>query len=136
MTRVVKGHRVFVEPDGWDLAAADRIERAVGALVQIFIDNAEFLRAIVLISGAHQEVARRGQAYRSQIGSLFSARLAPLDDLSPLQNPERAREFCFTMVFSSLVVRSAYGPGFGYAGNEQELLDDLVLMAQRYLLAV
>ncbi len=46
---------------------------------QIFVDNDAFLRAVVLISGAHPEVRRRGEAYRDAIGELFVSVLGPVD---------------------------------------------------------
>ena len=136
MERVLASHRVFLEPDGWDLDNRERVEKAIRALVQIFVENLAFLHAIVLISGAHAEVARRGEAYRTLIGDLFTSVLAPLDESSTHDDPSHAREFCFTMTFSALVVRIAYGPGFGFAGSQDDLIRDLATVAQRYLLGI
>jgi len=136
MSRVLAGHEVFAEQDRWNLDDDQRrVEQAVRYLVKIFIDNAALLRAVVLISGAHPEVRRRGEAYRNALMELFTAVLAPLD-VNPLrENPIREREFCFSFVFSTMVLRTAYGPGFGPAGDAELLTQELVSMAQRYLLA-
>jgi AcrR family transcriptional regulator len=129
MTRVLAGHEVFAEHDRWDFDDdRRRVEQAVRHLVTIFLDHAAFLRAVVLISGAHPEVRRRGEAYRNALGELFTSVLAPLDG-----HPDR--DFCFALIFSAMVVRTAYGPGFGLAGDPEVLIQDLVTMAQRYLLA-
>jgi hypothetical protein len=103
--------------------------------VKIFIDNAALLRTVALISGAHPEVRRRGEAYRNAIMELFTAVLAPLDVTTQHENPIREREFCFSSIFSAMVLRTAYGPGFGPAGDAEVLTQELVTMAQRYLLA-
>jgi AcrR family transcriptional regulator len=136
MSRVLAGHQVFAEVDRWDFDDDHRrVEQAVRYLVEIFIGNAAFLRAVVLISGAHPEVRRRGEAYRNAIGELFTAVLAPLDAHASHDNPAREREFCFSLIFSAMVLRTAYGPRFGPTGGEEILIQELVTMAQRYLLA-
>ena len=38
------------------------------------------------------------------------------------------------MLFSAMVVRVAYGPGFGPSGDTTTLVRDLVSMAQRFLI--
>lgn len=136
MSRVLAGHEVFAEADRWDFDDDQRrVEQAVRCLVQIFIDNAAFLRAVVLISGAHSEVRRRGEAYRNAISELFTAVLAPLDVNAGHDNPAREREFCFSLIFSAMVLRTAYGPSFGLTGDNEILIQELVTMAQRYLWA-
>jgi len=134
MSRVSAGHTVFTEQDRWNLDDdRRRVEQAVRYLVKIFIDNAALLRAVVLISGAHPEVRRRGEAYRNTIMELFTAVLAPLDANPQHESPIRERQFCFSLVFSTMVLRTAYGPGFGPGGDTESLTRDLVTMAQRYL---
>jgi AcrR family transcriptional regulator len=134
MAKVHAGEVVFADRDAWDLAdPLTRIEQAVRRLVQIFIDNADFLRAVVLVSGVHPEVRRRGEAYRSRIGELFTSVLTPVTVTPTHADPARARDFCFSMVFSAMVVRTAYGPGFGHHAPEPAS-EDLTTMVQRYLL--
>jgi AcrR family transcriptional regulator len=136
MARVRAGEVVFEEPAAWDLGDdRERIAQAVSRLVQIFTDNTMFLKAVILISGAHPEVRRRGESYRNRIGKLFDLALIPIA-LDPLHDdPAQAREFCFSLVFSAMVVRTAYGPGFDLKANTDALTDELVTVAQRYLLS-
>jgi AcrR family transcriptional regulator len=136
MSRVLAGHVVFAQRERWTIDDDQRrVEQAVRYLVKIFVDNAAFLRAVVLISGAHLEVRRRGEAYRNAIGELFTAVLAPLDVNAGHDNPAGEHEFCFSLIFSAMVLRTAYGPGFGLTGEVETLVQELVTMAQRYLLA-
>ncbi len=135
MTRVRTGEEVFGDPSAWVLGDdLERIAQSVRRLVQIFSDNAAFLRAVVLVSGAHPEVRRRGEAHRNHLGELFTSVLDPLTVAPVHEDPAQAREFCFSLVFSAMVVRTAYGAGFGPEGDPDALSEELVTMAQRYLL--
>lgn len=135
MTRVRAAEEVFEQPEAWNIDDdAERIAWAVRRLTRIFIDNGPFLRAVVLISGAHPEVRHRGEAYRQRIANLFDSVLAPVSVTSMHQDPMQAREFCFSLVFAAMVVRTAYGPGFGPEGDRGLITEELVGLAQRYLL--
>lgn len=134
MNRVLAGHEVFRVPERWDIDDDQvRVEQAVRLLVKIFTDNAAFLRAVVLISGVHPEVRRRGEAYASRIGELFSSVLVPLDKNPTRTASAQARQFCFSLIFAAMVVRTAYGPGFGVNGDLEALTQELVTMTQLYL---
>jgi len=128
MSRVLASERVFDDLDRRATAFSQRVEQAVRGLVRVFAENTDFLRAVVLISGAHPEVRRRGEVYRAAIGQRFGAFLDPPGGAS-----DQKTQFCFAMVFSAMVVRVAYGPGFGPAGCLEELTEELVTMARRYL---
>jgi len=133
MSRVLAGHAVFADPDQWRTENNQQlVELAVQRLVGIFINHEKFLRAVVLISNSHPEVLRRGSTYISQIRDLFVTVLKPVtpDDGESTHN----LEFCFSMVFSAMVLRVAYGPGFGPSGNTSTLTRDLATMAHRLLL--
>lgn len=134
MSRVLASENVFDDAERWDLDDAQRVGQAVRSLVRVFAENDAFLRSIVLVSGAHPEVQRRGEAYRSAISSRFVAALGPLEGQVQSGRSAGEREFCFSLVFSALVVRTAYGPDFGPTGDVDALGDELVTMAQRYLL--
>ena len=135
MRRVTADEAVFEEDGPWH-GADDRrrVELAVRHLVRIFVDHTDFLRAVVLISGAHPEVRRRGELYREAVAARFVAALTPLGRSGASPGPPAGAESCFSLVFSALVVRTAYGEGFGFAGDPEVLAGDLATMAQRYLL--
>ena len=105
------------------------------SLVSVFADNEDFLRAVVLISGAHPEVLRRGEAYREALSNLFTSVLAPPAEARADARALQEHEFCFSMVFAALVIRTAYGPNFGPSGDSAQIGREMVTMAQRYLLA-
>ena len=124
----------FTDTERWrGVDYPQRIERAVLSLVSVFADNENFLRAVVLISGVHPEVLRRGEGYREALGNLFTSVLAAPSDADARSLHEH--EFCFSMVFAALVIRTAYGPNYGPSGDGVGLSREMVTMAQRYLLA-
>lgn len=109
-------------------------EQAVREVAAIFRRHAGLLRAVVLISGVHPEVYRRGSHYGQQLGDLFTALLlsteAPIDQ----PDPEAAVRAAFNAVFSTLVLRTAYGPAFAAPDTDDEaFLDTLTTMVRRYL---
>lgn len=129
--RIMQDHAPFDDDRAWQpLSDGERIGRAVEILCDIFERNRRLLRAIVLISGAHPEVARRGVEHRAALCAQFVSVLAPIDARSAHADPLRAREFAFALVFSALVVRTAYGAGFGIPAGPDELTE----AASRYLL--
>src|SRR3546814_6691826 len=92
--------------------------RAVAVVSAIFDRHRLFLRAIVLVSSRHPEVARRGAARRRELCDLFTDVLAPTDARSPHRDSLAARRVALTMTFSALVVRTAYGEAFGAAHDD------------------
>lgn len=133
MARVVADHEVFGDAQHWEgLDDVTRIGRAVAVLSTIFDRHRLFLRAIVLVSSRHPEVARRGADRRRELCDLFTDVLAPTDARSPHPDPLSARRFAFTLAFSALVVRTAYGEEFGAVRDDTALTEALT----RYLLEV
>lgn len=125
MVRVRAGHAPYGD-EGWaGLDEAARIGRAVGVLVEVFTANTDLLRAVVLTSGVHPEVHRRGAAHRAELGGLFCGVLAGIA-------PARVLDLCFEVLFSALVVRVAYGDAFG-GGLDGGTADDLGEVARRVL---
>lgn len=133
MTHVAASETAFDDADGWGLSRNQRIERAVRSLVQIFAENAQFLRSVVLISGAHPEVQRRGEGYRAAISERFVTAIGPLGPNDRSDQTGQEQEFCFSLIFSAMIVRTAYGPNFGLTGDIDTLTGELVTLAQRYL---
>jgi AcrR family transcriptional regulator len=109
-----------------DLTAAahldDRsaVHAAVETVAQIFERHRAFLRAVVLISSAHPELAERGRRYVGQLADAFTSAVPTPDEAA-----EHAARTCFAAVFSALVVRTAYGPAF--AGPD---VDDATFVRQ------
>lgn len=133
IARVIADQEVFADATRWDgLDDATRIGQAVAVVSAIFDRHRLFLRAIVLLSSRHPEVARRGAARRRELCDLFTSVLAPTDARSPHPDPLAARRFAFTLAFSALVVRTAYGEEFGAVQDDAALTDALT----RYLLEV
>lgn len=129
IAKVVADHAVFGQMEVWaGLTGRQRIAKAVRTVSSIFRTHREFLRAVVLISGAHPEVARRGARYRAELAELFGSVLDPLDQRTD-DGLASASAFAFTLVFSTFVVDTAYGPLFG--GIDE---DELVRAVERYLL--
>lgn len=129
IAQVVSDHAVFRQSELWEgLTGRQRASKAVRTVTAIFRTHRAFLRSVVLISGAHPEVARRGAAYRAELGELFGSVLGTSGPRS-VDESAAAGAFAFALVFSALVVDTAYGPLFG--GIDE---DELVRAVQRYLL--
>ena len=136
MARVRADQRVFTDEDRWCRLAADEVvEQAVREVAGIFLRHAALLRSVVLISGAHPEVYRRGAIYSSQLGNLFACVLLRARDQMEHPDPETAVRAAFTTVFSALVVRVAYGQAIAAPDLDQDtFLRSLGDMVSRYLL--
>ncbi|MGW4587900.1 TetR/AcrR family transcriptional regulator [Amycolatopsis thermoflava] len=129
IARIRADQEVFTDAGRWDGLAPERLVRdAVGELDGIFTRHAEFLRSVVLISGADAEIHRRGARYSREVGERFAEVVLRAPVTHP--DPPAAVRLVFTMLFSTMVVRTAYGPEF--PGGRDGL--DLGDFAVRYLL--
>ena len=99
----------------------------------IFGRHARLLRAVVLISGAHPEVYRRGAEYSRELAELFCTVLLRHRDEIHRPDPETAVHAAVNTVFAALVVRTAYGPQFSIALSDVQFLTELTAMVRRYL---
>src|SRR3546814_5835346 len=88
--------------------------RAVAVVSAIFDRHRLFLRAIVLVSSRHPEVARRGAARRRELCDIFTDVLAPTDARSPHRDPLAARVVLVGVLWIAVagivVVRRGYVP--------------------------
>ncbi|MDX2541652.1 TetR/AcrR family transcriptional regulator [Streptomyces sp. WI04-05B] len=136
LARVRADHSVFADAGHWRGLSPDRlVERAVCAVADIFGRHAALLRAVILISGAHPEIHRRGAAYSTELGRLFTGVLLEVGEHMDHDDPESAVRAAYTTVFSTLVVRVAYGPAIADAeADDDAFLASLSDMACRYLL--
>jgi len=128
MARIKADHEIFTDPARWlGLDAAALIEAVVREVTAIFSRHQALLRAVVLISGVHSEVYRRGSVYSRELGELLTALLRPV--LSQVTQPgtdvDTVLRTCYTTMFSALVIRVAYGPGFA-----ADPVDDATFTAQ------
>jgi AcrR family transcriptional regulator len=130
MARVRADTGVLAEVERWSRCdARDRIRLAVSAVADVFDAHAAFLRAVVLVSGAHPEVARRGRAYAEELTETFAAVVLSGSGLRPVE-PHAAVRMSFSTVFAALVMHTAYGPTFAWSGFDERAfvrhLGDLV----------
>jgi AcrR family transcriptional regulator len=136
MARVRADQAVLAEEARWrGLSAAEATVQAVREVAGIFRRHAALLRSVVLISGAHPEVNRRGARYSQDLGDQFTALVlgAGGPDIDQPE-PEAAVRAAFNAVFSTLVLRTAYGPAFAVPGTDDEqFLETLSTMVRRYL---
>ncbi|NEK56760.1 TetR/AcrR family transcriptional regulator [Geodermatophilus sabuli] len=120
MARVRTDQDVLADVEGWShLVGRDRIRRAVSAVASVFATHAAFLRAVVLVSGAHPEVAERGRVYADELTDAFAAVVLPLGSELRSDDAETAVRASFSTVFAALVMRTAYGPTFAWGGLEE-----------------
>jgi len=138
MARIKADHGIFGDPAHWlELDAADLIEAAVRELAAMFGRHRALLRAVVLISGVHPEVYRRGSGYSRELGDLFTALLRPIASQITHQGTDvdTVLRTWFTTVFSALVIRVAYGPGFAADPvDDATYTSQLARMSSAYLL--
>ncbi|GGM06876.1 hypothetical protein GCM10010129_58420 [Streptomyces fumigatiscleroticus] len=137
IARITADERAFARPDRWqDLTPEELITAAVTELTGLFRRHAAFLRHIVLLSGAHPEVLRRGRAHVHTLADTFTARLLSVRDHITHPDPETAVRQCFATVFAACVVRTAHGPDLATPPVDHDTFTaHLALTATRSLLA-
>ena len=135
LARVRADQAVFADAARWrGLAPEELVDHAVREVAGIFARHAALLRSVILVSGAHPEVYRRGVAYSGELGTLVADVLLGARDQMDQDDPESAVRAAFTSVFSTLVVRVAYGPAIAGADiDDDAFLDSLGTMVRRYL---
>ena len=129
---------VFGDGDRWvGLAPAELIRSAVSEMVGISLRHQRFLGSVVLISAAHEEVARRGSRYAEGLGDGFTRVVLGVRAAIRHDDPEAAARACFGTVFATTIIRVAYGPAFGTSSpvDDETFVADLGETAVRYLLA-
>lgn len=138
MARVQADPELFGDQARWHgLPPAALIEAAVREVAAMFSRHQALLRAVVLISGVHPEVYRRGSRYSRELGDRFTGLLRPLAPqiAHPGTDCDTVLRACFTTVFSALVIRVAYGPGFAADPvDDATYTSQLARMSTSYLL--
>jgi AcrR family transcriptional regulator len=138
MSRLRAEQAVFADADRWaGLAPAALVRTAVAEMVGISLRHQRFLGAVVLISAAHPEVARRGSRYSQALGDGFTGVVLRAAEAITHPDPEAAIRSCFATVFAATILRVAYGPGFATPSpvDDHAFVADLGETAVRYLLA-
>lgn len=111
--RVKVGEAAFADARRWSRLSGEQLVRdAVGELAQVVLRNARFLGAVVLISGGHPEIKRRGSMHARRVGEAFATVLLGAHDQIAHRDPHAAVRACYDTLFSTLILRVAYGPGF------------------------
>src|SRR5688572_3835433 len=129
---------VFADDARWSgLSPAELIRSAVAEMVGISLRHQRFLGSIVLISAAHEEVARRGSRYAEGLGDGFTRVVLGVRAAIRHDDPEAAARACFGTVFATTIIRVAYGPVFATSSpvDDETFVADLGETAVRYLLA-
>jgi AcrR family transcriptional regulator len=134
--RVRDENKKFTDDTRWrGLTAPELLGRAVRELAGIFHRHAAFLRPVMLISGMHPEIYRRGTRYSREVGDQFTTLLLRAHKQIDQPDPTAASYALFNTVFSALVLRTMYGPGFAAPADDDEtFITALSTMACRYLL--
>ena len=138
IARLRQEQSVFADETRWTgLSPSALVRSAVAEMVGISLRHQRFLGAIVLISAAHEEVARRGSRYAQELGDGFTRVVLRAADAVTHRDPETAIRACFGTVFASSIIRVAYGGGFATPApvGDDEFVADLGETAVRYLLA-
>lgn len=119
------------------LPVAEVVREAVVAVADRFLLHAPFLGSIILLSGTNAELRRRGGEYSRGLGERFSAALLTHAAEIAHDDPERAVDACFRMLFSTLAIHVSYGSGFesGRSMSDDQLVHDLQELAASYLLS-
>jgi len=129
---------VFADDARWaGLPPAGLIRSAVAEMVGISLRHQRFLGAVVLISAAHPEVARRGSRYAQELGEGFARVVLRAADHLTHPDPTAAVRACFSTTFAASVIRVAYGPAFATPSpvDDDTFIGDLGETAVRFLLA-
>lgn len=135
LERVRADQTVLADEERWRGLPAEEIAvQAVREIAGIFHRHSALLRSVVLISGAHPEINRRGARYARELGDMFTERLLRPGVQIDQPDPETAVRAAFNAVFSAAVLRVAYGPAFAApVADEEQFLDTLSTMVRRYL---
>jgi len=137
LAEVSAEQEILLDSNRWSgLGPEELVAGAVHEVGERFRLHHDFLRSVVLISSSIAEVAVRGAQERQRFSDQFAQLLGGLHPLIQHADPELAIHLCFDLVFSSWVVRTAYGETFSSASMDDEAFDrHLKDVAVRYLLS-
>lgn len=104
------------------MSPARVVAESVRAVTGGFETYGPFLRVVILVSGAHAEIRRRGMRSVRELRSLFAERVLTATGADVTRS---VVEGAFNTVFAVAVFRTAYGADF--LGDDLEDLVDLVV---------
>jgi AcrR family transcriptional regulator len=136
MQRVAQADRLDPDDEIWrELPSRAVVRELVVGVVRIWTEGAAVLRPIVHRAAHDPEVWRRGTQLSVDLGRRFRAILLARPDVVAGADAERRADACYRIVYAALVQRVMYGPQFesDMPLSDDELLDALVEMAERYL---
>jgi AcrR family transcriptional regulator len=135
ISRIRADDQIFEREERWaGLDTRTLVVEAVAEFAGIFERHAAFLKPIVLLSGAHPEVYRRGRAYTAQMADRFTAVVLGAAHEITHPDPETAVRLCFSTVVASVMMRVGYGPDFAApAADTDTFVRHLTQTAVRYL---
>ena len=138
VARLRVGQEVFADDARWTaLGPSELVRAAVAETAGISLRNQRFLGAVVLISGGHPEVRRRGSRYAGDLGEGFARVVLRAGSAITHPDPGAAVRRCFGTVFAALLFRMAYGGDFATPApvSDDDFVAGLGETAVRYLLA-
>ena len=138
VARLRVGQEVFADDARWTaLGPSELVRAAVAETAGISLRNQRFRGAVVLISGSHPEVRRRGSRYAGDLGEGFAQVVLRAGPAITHPDPGAAVRRCFGTVFAALMFRMAYGGDFATPApvGDDDFVADLGETAVRYLLA-
>ena len=137
IVRLREEQEVFADDVRWaGLAPEELVRAAVAEMVGISLRHQAYLRSVVLVSAAHEEVARRGSRYSQELGEGFARVVLGARQAVTHDDPEAAARSIFATVFATSIIRIAYGPAFAtpVPVDDDAFVADLGETAVRYLL--
>ncbi len=138
VARLRADQEVFADDARWTgLEPSALVRAAVAEMAALSLRNQRFLGAVVLISGGHPEVRRRGSRYVQELGAGFARVVQRAGPAITHADPEAAVRRCFGTVFAAVMFRMAYGGDFGtpVPVDDDAFVAGLGETAVRYLLA-
>ncbi len=138
VARLRAGQEVFADDARWTaLGPSELVRAAVAETAGISLRNQRFLGAVVLISGGHPEVRRRGSRHAGELGEGFARVVLRAGPAITHPDPGAAVRRCFGTVFAALMFRMAYGGDFATTApvGDDDFVAGLGETAVRYLLA-
>jgi len=111
------------------------VEGAVRAVADVFAAGQGFLRAVIVVAGTNPEIRRRGNRYNLEFAERFVGLVLRSDHGQIARRDRRtAVVTAYNAVWSSLVMRTAFGPGFAAPPmDDEDFVDGLVGLAAGYL---